>query len=444
MAENLFESGRQHREEFVDAMMNQPEETKEDENGNNQAGVVRNREEGGQGQGQGQNRNVRNRPALIPLDLSILRNRSMNRTAETTIPNLMQPKLTVSLKNHLNCMLIRMIANKNGQKNDTLVRTYNRQQGNQKITKAQSYTRLFSVIVFEKNQPTSRIAYIMEDHMNHRNMWDFSTNIRDGGAISVGTTVRLHHVKPIDKMMADDCPSLVTTRPAVVMRDLLSLNEVEINYQVTAGVPSAFVLNKCKIEILDSEAVETGCGGLFCDKQRVREVMAYGQGCCCFRFSQRRPNMEIVHTLVITHPKLQEPLYIDEYSSTRFSLLFQTGILSCEITKESLDMTDNFNSLEEKIENGVQLINDNGGFTVIGWYKRGQVQDRTVLIQNENDQSSRYSSSNNPPVQVDNSTIKFHPCVIRPTKKAYFENGSAELTALNANKFNVDTLTNIA
>ena len=64
-------------------------------------------------------------------------------------------------------MMIRMVANKNGQKNDTLVRTYNRQQGNQKITKAQSYTRLFSVIVFENNQPTSRLAYIMEDQMNH-------------------------------------------------------------------------------------------------------------------------------------------------------------------------------------------------------------------------------------------------------------------------------------
>ena len=438
----MSEINNENRENdnFVDAVMNVRNEDTNMSVDTSVAGVVRPRDESATGSV----RNVRPRQALVPLDMNMLTNRSMNKTKETSIPKLMLPKIQVALKNHLNCMMIRMIANKNGQKNDTLVRTYNRQQGNQKITKAQSYTRLFSVIVFENNQPTSRLAYIMEDQMNHRNMWDFSTNIRDGGIITVGTTIRLHHVKPIDKMMADDCPSLVTTRPVVVMKDHLSLNEVQVNYQVPAGVPSAFVLNKCKLEILDSEAVETGCGGLFCDKQRIREVMQYGQGCCCFRFSQRRPNMEIVHTLVIKHESLEEPLYIEEFSSTRFSLLFQTGILSCEITKESMEMTDHFYSMENKIDNGINYINANGGFTVIGWYKRGQVQDRTVLIQNENENSSRYGSSNNAPVQVDNSTIKFHPCVIRPTKKDFYKKGTVEYETVKKNKFNVDTLTNIA
>ena len=379
MSEN--NNANKENDNFVDAMTNVRNGETNISEDTSLAGVVRRRDESATGPV----RNVRPRQALMPLDQTMLTNRSMNKTKETSIPKLMLPKIQVSLKNHLNCMMIRMIANKNGQKNDTLVCTYDRQQGNQKITKAQSYTRLFSVIVFENNQPTSRLAYIMEDQMNHRNMWDFSTNIRDGGVISIGTTIRLHHVKPIDKMMADDCPSLVTTRPVIVMKDHLSLNEVKVNYQVSAGVPLAFILNKCQLEILDSEAVETGCGGLFCDKQRIREVMQYGQGCCCFRFSQRRPNMEIVHTVVVKHESLTEPLYIEEFSSTRFSLLFQSGILSCEITKESMDMTDHFDNMEEKIENGIDYINENGGFTVVGWYKRGQVQDRTLLIHNKNE-----------------------------------------------------------
>ena len=172
----------------------------------------------------------------------------------------------------------------------------------------------------------------MEDQMNHRNMWDFSTNIRDDGVISVGTTIRLHHVKPVEKMMADDYQSLVTTRPIVVMKDPISLDKVKINYQTLAGFPSTFVLNNCRIEILDSEAVGTGCGGLFCEKQRTLEVMACVQGSCCFLFSQRHPNMAVLHTLTINHASLQEPLCIDQCSSTRFSLLFQIGILSCEIS----------------------------------------------------------------------------------------------------------------
>ena len=58
-------------------------------------------------------------------------------------------------------MLICMIANKSGAKNDSFVRTYNRQAGNKRVTKTQPYTCLFSVMIFEDGQPTSRMAYIM-------------------------------------------------------------------------------------------------------------------------------------------------------------------------------------------------------------------------------------------------------------------------------------------
>jgi hypothetical protein len=367
----------------------------------------------------------------------------MNRTQEISITALLQPKIKVSLRNNISCMLIRMIGNKHSTKNDFSIRTYFRQQGGQKVTKTQPYSRLFSVMIFESNQPTSKIAYIMEDDLNHKNLFDFNRNIRDNGGISIGTVIRLHHVKPIERMMADDCPALVTSKPSIILQDPIAMNEVKINNQVAAGVPTAFVLSGCSIDILDSQPVETGCGGLFCDKQRIREIGMYNQGCCCFKFCQRRANMEIIHTVVINHISLDEPLYIEEYSSARFSLLFQTGVLSAEISKESVDMTDLFDELDDSIQNGVQHINNNGGFTVIGWYKRGQIQDRTVVIQNSNDQNSRYGTTNNQNTQVDNSEIKFHPCVIRPTEKFFFEN-STQATTLNENKFNVDRLINIA
>ena len=386
-----------------------------------------------------QGRNVRQRYELTPLDNNVLRNRKMSRTNEITIPSLLQPKIKINLKNHLNCMMICMIANKHGS-SDSLVRTYNKQQVGAKVTKMQNYTRLISVIIFEKNQPTSRIAYLMEDSQNLTNLWDFHINIRDHGGITIGTAIRLYHVKPIEKIMADDCPSIVTNKPAVVLNDPIKLNEVLINFQVTAGIPTAFVLNNCTIDIRDSEPFETGCGGLFCDKQRVREVMEYGQGCCCFKFSERRANMEIIHTVVFKHISLKEPVYIDEYSSTRFSLLFQNSVLNAEVTKESMDMTSKFSDMEDKIENGVDLINKNGGFTIIGWYKRGQVQDRTVLIQKSNENISKYSNTNNEPSKVDNSEIKIHPCVIRPTNEEFYKESSDLTKTLNEIKFDVKEL----
>ena len=100
-------------------------------------------------------------------------------------------------------------------------------------------------------------------------------------------------------------------------------------------------------------------------------------------------------------------------------------------------MTDHFDRLEQSIENGIDLINENGGFTVIGWYKRGQVQDRTVLVQTSNDSNAgKFGVSNPQNVQVDNSQIKYHPCIIRPTNKNFYDATSEEYKNLRDNKFN--------
>ena len=254
---DLFESGEQHLQQRVEAMLNNAngDDVMEVENNNS-----RQRDEA-----LDHYRNVRQRYELTPLDINVITNRKMSKTKEITIPSLLQPKIKVNHKNHLNCMMICMIANKHGS-SDSLVRTYNRQQVGAKVTKTQNYTRLISVIIFEKKQPTSRIAYLMEDSQNLKGLWDFHINIRDRGGITIGTAIRLYHVKPIEKIMADDCPSIVTNKAAVVLNDPIKLNEVPINFQVTAGIPTAFILNKCTIDIRDSEPFETGCGGLFCDK----------------------------------------------------------------------------------------------------------------------------------------------------------------------------------
>ena len=88
----------------------------------------------------------------------------------------------------------------------------------------------------------------------------------------------------------------------------------------------------------------------------------------------------------------------------------------------------------------MDLINKNGGFTIIGWYKRGQVQDRTVLIQKSSENTSKFSNTNNEPSKVDNSEIKIHPCVIRPSNDEFYNEKSNLTKNLNEIKFDVKEL----
>ena len=104
--------------------------------------------------------------------------------------------------------------------------------------------------------------------------------------MSIGEVIRLHHVKPIKKMMAGYCPSIVVVKPAIVMQNPISLSNVRINYQMTAGAPCTFVLNHFTIDVLDNELIETRCGRIFYNKQCARDVTNYGKGCSCFLFFQ--------------------------------------------------------------------------------------------------------------------------------------------------------------
>ena len=48
------------------------------------------------------NRNVCDRTGLVPVDVSFISNRLMNKTKQITTSELMQPKIYVPLENHVN------------------------------------------------------------------------------------------------------------------------------------------------------------------------------------------------------------------------------------------------------------------------------------------------------------------------------------------------------
>ena len=84
-----------------------------------------------------------------------------------------------------------------------------------------------------------------------------------------------------------------------------------------------------------------------------------------------------------------------------------------------------FNSLStwdevgSAIDNVVEAINDNGGFTVVGWYKRGKIEDQS-------------NESNEDRDKVEAGEISFHVISVQPT--------SCERDVYQGLKFNVNVL----
>ena len=65
--------------------------------------------------------------------------------------------------------------------------------------------------------------------------------------------------------------------------------------------------------------------------------------------------------------------------------------------------------------------NENGGFTIVGWYKRGNISDCTILHQkNNNDGSKQRFNDTSSSEEIDYRTITYHLYAIKPTNADFF------------------------
>ena len=126
-------------------------------------------------------------------------------------------------------------------------------------------------------------------------------------------------------------------------------------------------------------------------------------------------------------------------------VLYQSAVLSSQVRQTSLDLTDLYFKLEYAATWDIDLINENGGFTVTGWYKREEVTDHTILHQNKNsDAFAKPNVSSDKENQVENSKITFHSCLIKPTNPDVFTDNTTLYQSLQALKFDARKLLYLA
>ena len=380
---------------------------------------------------------VRHNTELIPLDLNLVGASMMRRTTPVLLSQLLNNNIQEIVRNgRIDLMLLRCIANgKHGQTN-YMVKQYAARGGNKNNCSNSNYSRLFLFKVMNATEPNA-LVYMMESENQNKKLWGRNPTLRDDGTIAIGTIIRVLNPLPVESIMPDGIPSLVTRFAAVILQNPRKILHVPINDALAGNNSLAFALNNCKVSIIASTPEETGCAGCFCDKQRIHEIAQYRQGCACYVWSDRRNNMIIDHSLNIEHPSWTG--YIKSFSSLRFSSLYQTSVFSTSIRRDVLELSEQYYELDDSINRVVELVNENGGFTVVGWYKRGVVNDRSVLTVLEKN-TNNYNNNTSTEIQVDNGKLNFHPTSIQPTNKNFFDPEHNLFTVIKDIKFNVSNL----
>lgn len=308
-------------------------------------------------------------------------------------------------KSKLELMLIRVVTRKRKEelkKFGGYARIYDRK--NNTGTEA-NFNRLF--LFWDINSPTGEVVYLFEGNGENEILW--TNEYRDNGVISIGTIITLVRPKPISGYLGNEIPITRSDFTSVVMKTPTRLPRVIVDTRIREEVTRAFCLNEVKIDIYDSCAKNTDCAGLFCDRQNIREVKKSVRTCGCYSYGTRKNRISLVHSLQVTDESFHISFDVDEFSSCRFDKLFLSKDFSYTTDADRLSNgTDSdFAELESCIQSIVEFINDNEGFTVVGWYKRGTIVDQ-IEEGDKNESKEKKGASN----------LVFHIVSLQPTNQA--------------------------
>ena len=68
--------------------------------------------------------------------------------------------------------------------------------------------RLFLLRVIQTDVSVSNLVYVLKNNVNHINLWNHFTSIRDKGGITIGTIIQFFKPKPYENIIPDGNPSI--------------------------------------------------------------------------------------------------------------------------------------------------------------------------------------------------------------------------------------------
>ena len=376
---------------------------------------------------------------LLPIDRSLSSHPVTTKTNPITIQQLMLPEHNlIPRQTRMDLQLLRVIANNNNNNNNFgPARVYGASRNTRNQSSNVNYSRLFLCRVVNKSEG-NQLIYLMEARNSNNILWRRNPQLRDDGTVSIGAYFRILSPSPIKKLMANDIPLLETRFPAIVMGNAKGHKNIPVQVSIAGNESKAFVLTDCLLDVISSTPEETKCSGLFCDKQRIHEILDGNQGCGCYSMLSRRSNIVMDHSIHITNNNTGWECFVERFSSNRFSMFYQSGTFPSSLQSMALQMTDEYFKLTGCISDVVTKVNENGGWTVVGWYKRGMIDDKSMV----NDSASRTNNNTTAnETQVESGNLNYHICQIRPTKCETYENNQmgAHLFGL---KYDMSNLSN--
>ena len=363
-----------------------------------------------------------------------------------TSPNFSEVSLTVlkaddAIRNRLNFKFIDLQLLRIITSNQSAANVYSRKRTNNNNMTIK-FSRLILCRVHSLNSPedNGKLVYMMEARNQNMNLWTKNIQLRDNGAISIGSFIRVPCPMPIQQYMRCDIPLLTSPLPAILLKTP-RMNTHPLNNEIESNTSLGFIYRGAIVTIQFSSFLKTSCSGLLCDRQRVSDWNG-SKGCGCYGMCPNSSSLVAQHAIEV-RTVTGGDLFMSDFSSMKFSKLYLKKEIPGSCKLYSLQLTQASIDLFEAAENCIQLINNNGGFVVVGWYKRGQITDKSLIAArnlnglNGGGNIGNNNNNNQEDMYVDSGEISYHIVQVIPTNEDFLDKNSALGMQLEDLKFDV-------
>ena len=392
---------------------------------------------------------ARQRCMLVPLESQLRNSRLITRTTEVSMNDLSGDEIfqnNVNLnRQFINAQMLRIITPTRDMKAQLYaIRSRRNNRSNTSSSSEANFSRIYLLrIISETNiSDHGRLFYLLESKNSNATLFNRNIDFRDNGTITIGTIVRVVGPQAIETRMGD-IVMVKTPNPLIVMQRA-GLPTFAINSEIQANQSMAFCLNERILNVNQTYVVQTSCSGLMCDKGRVEDWNG-SKGCGCVGMHNNISNLAIVHSIWFESDNdgAQRRISHNNFSSTKFSLTYLSNRIPSSTRQSTLSATggDGDNALwdiEDAVDRVKDFVNNNGGWTIIGWYKRGAIKDKSLVGESASE-SNRNGATNNDEV-VGSGQLHFHIVELLPTNRRFLDSNTPEGRRLHRLKYDVSNL----
>ena len=369
-----------------------------------------------------------------PFNDNIASRAAIRHTTISRLSSLTEKGAEPSMFSAINVQILRIIVHNPHVQNGSNIQAYSRSRFGSVRPSSMPYTRLLLCRVFSE-EDGNLLVYLMESPSLNKNcnLWLNNVELRDNGVITVGAVFRIISPLPITNYLRGDIPLIETHHPVIVLKQPKSYNSIIPLDNLQGESSRAFILNGTLLSCTTYSCEKTKCGGSFCDRQRLNEWNTPIGSCGCYaQRSRGTNNLTFMYPLVKATYNGKTFVHKD-FSSHLFTQIFINHDFPIGIQANDLQLSEAYWLLGNSLQSMIRFVNSNGGWTIIGWYSRGVINDKTLtgMISSTNNQ-------NNAEVQVDGGDLNYHFCKIVPTDTSLLDTDSVNGRLLNEMKFDVN------